>query len=397
MLTPLREVRAGVLSRPGLVAARLRDELAAAYDGWLQQLFTEREDLALVAVGGLGRREPAPFSDLDLVLLHDGRIDGLTEIAEAIWYPVWDGGIGLDHSVRTPEQAVAVAKDELKALLGLLDIRHIAGDAGLTGRVRGAVLDVWRASAVKRLPELRAASQERWEVAGEGAFLLEPNLKDSRGGLRDGQALRALAMAQLVDFPVWAREAYPGAARRPRRAAPGRRPGRRRAASAGARRGGGRSRRARRRRGRGTRRVAAQGQRGGPRDRARAGRRVAADRVQRQCRPARRGAGCSGRRGRRCNGSGWPATSSRTRARSCSRATPIRGPTPASPCVSPARPPSTTCRWHRSRWTGSGPSPHRFPRRGRESRSMTSSPCSAPGRRRSRCSRRTTRPGCWCR
>ena len=143
------------------------------------------------------------------MLLHDGKVDGLTEIAEAIWYPVWDGGIGLDHSVRTPEQAVAVAKDDLKALLGLLDIRHIAGDAGLTGRVRGAVLDVWRASAVKRLPELRAVSHERWAVAGEGAFLLEPNLKDSRGGLRDGQALRALAMAQLVDFPVWAREAYP--------------------------------------------------------------------------------------------------------------------------------------------------------------------------------------------
>ena len=201
----------------------------------------ERENLALVAVGGLGRREPAPFSDLDLVLLYDGKIDGLTEIAEAIWYPVWDGGIGLDHSVRTPEQAVAVAKDDLKALLGLLDIRHVAGDAGLTGRVRGAVLDVWRATAAKRLPELRVISHERWDVAGEGAFLLEPNLKDSRGGLRDGQALRSLAMAQLVDFPVWAREAYPvlldvrGELHRvvgPRR---------RRAAPAGARRGRGRA------------------------------------------------------------------------------------------------------------------------------------------------------------
>jgi [protein-PII] uridylyltransferase len=187
----------------------LREELAAAYDSWLQQVFTAHANLALVAVGGLGRREPAPCSDLDLVLLHDGKIDNLTGIAEAIWYPVWDGGIGLDHSVRTPEQAIAVAKDDLKALLGLLDIRHLAGDPGLTGRVRAAALDVWRATATRRLPELRTISAERWAVAGEGAFLLEPNLKDSRGGLRDGQSLRALAMAQLVDLPARAREAYP--------------------------------------------------------------------------------------------------------------------------------------------------------------------------------------------
>ncbi|HZZ96754.1 MAG TPA: [protein-PII] uridylyltransferase [Jatrophihabitantaceae bacterium] len=205
----LREVRAAIVSRPGLVGVQLREELSAAYDAGLQQLFTARDNLALVAVGGLGRREPAPCSDLDLVLLHDGKIDNLTEIAEAIWYPVWDGGLSLDHSVRTPGQAIAVAKDDLKALLGLLDIRHVAGDAGLTGRVRTGVLDVWRATAARRVPELRAISAERWAVAGEGAFLLEPNVKDSRGGLRDGQSLRALAMAQLVDYPARPRAAYP--------------------------------------------------------------------------------------------------------------------------------------------------------------------------------------------
>jgi [protein-PII] uridylyltransferase len=205
----LGEVRAGVLHRPGLVASELRTELSAAYDAWLQQLVELPDDVALVAVGGLGRREPAPFSDLDLVLLHDGRVDGLAELADRIWYPVWDSGVGLDHSVRTPDQAIAVARGDLKALLGLLDIRHIAGDAGLTGRVRSGVLDVWRATAVKRLPEMREISQARWAVAGEAAFLLEPNLKDSRGGLRDAQAVHALAAAQLVDFPVRVREQYP--------------------------------------------------------------------------------------------------------------------------------------------------------------------------------------------
>jgi [protein-PII] uridylyltransferase len=205
----LREVRAGVLRRSGLRGVALRRELADAYDGWLHELFPPREDVALVAVGGLGRREPAPCSDLDLVLLHEGKVDGLSELADSIWYPIWDSKIGLDHSVRTPDQAVAVAKDDLKALLGLLDIRHLAGDAGLTGRVRGAVLEVWRATAVKRLPELKAIAQERWALAGHAAYLLEPNLKESRGGIRDAQALHALAAAQLVDFPVRVREAYP--------------------------------------------------------------------------------------------------------------------------------------------------------------------------------------------
>lgn len=187
----------------------LRQELCELYDRWLAELFTAQDGIALVAVGGLGRREPAPHSDLDLVLLHDGKVDGLTEIADAIWYPIWDSKVGLDHSVRTPDQALGVAKTDLKALLGLLDIRHIAGDAGLTGRVRGAVLDVWRATAVKRLPEMKEISRERWAIAGEGAFLLEPNIKESRGGLRDAQAVHALAAAQLVDYPGWVREAYP--------------------------------------------------------------------------------------------------------------------------------------------------------------------------------------------
>lgn len=205
----LGEIRAGVLRRPGLVGAKLRQELSESYDEWLSGLLTVTEGVALVAVGGLGRREQAPYSDLDLVLLHDGKVSKLATVADSIWYPIWDSGVSLDHSVRTPEQALSVAKDDLKALLGLLDIRHVAGDAGLTGRVRSSVLDMWRGTAVKRLSEMRSIARERWALAGEAAFLLEPNVKESRGGLRDAQALHALAAAQLVDYPVWVREAYP--------------------------------------------------------------------------------------------------------------------------------------------------------------------------------------------
>jgi [protein-PII] uridylyltransferase len=205
----LSEVRAEVLSRPGLVGVELRLALCDAYDDWLRLRLPEQPGLALVAVGGLGRGELAAFSDLDLVLLHDGKVKGIDALADAVWYPIWDGGIGLDHSVRTVNEALAVAADDVKVLLGLLDVRHVAGDHSLWGPLRARVLDLWRATAPKRVPELQALARERWNAAGDAAFLLEPNLKDSRGGLRDAQQLHALAAAQLVDLPTSARLAYP--------------------------------------------------------------------------------------------------------------------------------------------------------------------------------------------
>ena len=153
-----------------------------------------------MAVGGLGRREPAPGSDLDLVLVHDGRTD-VAALADALWYPLWDSGVGLDHSVRTVVEAVAVAGEDLKAALGLLDARHVAGDASVSGALRTATRASWRQTARRRLPELRALVDERARTAGEVAFLLEPDLKEARGGLRDVHALQALAVAQLADPP----------------------------------------------------------------------------------------------------------------------------------------------------------------------------------------------------
>jgi [protein-PII] uridylyltransferase len=204
----LAQVRAGVLRRPGLlVGEALRSALADAYDRWLTA-WTVPEGVALAAVGGLGRREPSPYGDLDLVLLHTGKVRELARFADSLWYPIWDSGVGLDHSVRTPEQALAVAREDMKALLGLLDLRHIAGDAALTNGVRERVFGQWRASAAKRAAELRELSRERAAASGDAAFLLEPHLKDSRGGLRDGQALYALARAQLVDVGLPVRDAY---------------------------------------------------------------------------------------------------------------------------------------------------------------------------------------------
>ncbi|MFB6616108.1 [protein-PII] uridylyltransferase [Streptomyces sp. NPDC056367] len=186
-----------------------RSALAGLTDEWLTSLFTAaaRETgvrgAALVAVGGYGRAELSPRSDLDLVLLHDGKAEprALGALADRLWYPVWDLGLALDHSVRTPAEARKTAAEDLKVHLGLLDARSVAGDAGLLAGLRTSVLADWRNQAAKRLPQLHTLCRDRAERSGELRFLLEPDLKEARGGLRDITALRAVAASWLADAP----------------------------------------------------------------------------------------------------------------------------------------------------------------------------------------------------
>ncbi len=205
-----------------------RAERVEAIDGWLSGLLADALSgtpraarrrgaapagpvelgVALVAVGSLGRREPPPHGDLDLVLVHDGRPE-IAALADALWYPIWDTGLRLDHSVRTIAEAVAVAGDDVKAGFGLLDARHVAGDPEVTAALRAATLGAWRQHASRLLPQLRDLRRARGRQVGELGFLLEPDLKEAYGGLREGQVLRALAAAQLADEPpADAGEAY---------------------------------------------------------------------------------------------------------------------------------------------------------------------------------------------
>ncbi|MFH8408176.1 [protein-PII] uridylyltransferase [Streptomyces sp. NPDC018019] len=187
-----------------------RAALARLTDDWLAGLFNRAtggtgagSGLALVAVGGYGRGELSPRSDLDLLLLHDGKAGARTvaALADQLWYPVWDLNLALDHSVRTPSEVRKAARDDLKVQLGLLDARHLAGDPELTGALRGTALADWREQAPKRLPELREICRERAARQGELQYLLEPDLKEARGGLRDATALRAVAASWLADAP----------------------------------------------------------------------------------------------------------------------------------------------------------------------------------------------------
>jgi len=177
-----------------------RTRRSAETDRWLASLLGAEPGVALVAVGGYGRRELLPGSDLDVLLLHDRR-DGIAAMADRIWYPIWDSGTQLDHAVRTIAEARRVARSDLKVALGLLYARHVAGDPDLTSALRVGALEDWRASAGNRLAELQALHVERAQRSGELAFLLEPDLKEARGGLRDVHAIQAIAAAWVAPGP----------------------------------------------------------------------------------------------------------------------------------------------------------------------------------------------------
>ncbi|WP_210502540.1 [protein-PII] uridylyltransferase [Nocardioides xinjiangensis] len=153
--------------------------------------------VALVAVGGYGRGELAPHSDLDVVLVHDDDAD-LGDLGRTLWYPLWDSGRRLDHSVRSLSEALEAAAD-LRVALGLLDARHLAGDPGLSLRLRTVMLADWRRQARTRLPELKAMSRKRHAVTGELAHASVPDVKEAEGGLRDAGVLKALEASWLVD------------------------------------------------------------------------------------------------------------------------------------------------------------------------------------------------------
>jgi len=155
----------------------------------------------LAAVGSLARRELGPRSDIDLVLLHDGKPGQISSLAERLWYPLWDARVRIDHSVRTPTECTDIAAQEVSAGVGLLDLRVIAGDAELVKNTRSSLLDGWRRNARKRLPELLSSLDERLATFGDAAYLVEPDLKEARGGFRDMSMLRALAATWLTDRP----------------------------------------------------------------------------------------------------------------------------------------------------------------------------------------------------
>ncbi len=192
-----------------LDAAALREALLDLHELWLVTKaaeigITADSGFAIVATGGLGRREMVPYSDLDLMLLHDDMpAETVTQVAEMLWYPLWDANIRLDHSVRTVSEALQVAGGDISAGQAMLEARHIAGNVELSGQLITGARRQWRAGIASRFEELVEQAKSRWQRTGQIAHRAEPDLKAGMGGLRDIQLLNALALAQLADvYPV---------------------------------------------------------------------------------------------------------------------------------------------------------------------------------------------------
>jgi [protein-PII] uridylyltransferase len=200
-------------------AARLRGELRAldgAYssghhgrwsaarraelvDACLRGLFEAegRPGVALVALGGYGRRELAPFSDVDLLILHatDDDPDALQGLAERLLYPLWDAGLAVGHGVRTEGGSLTLAAQRLDALTSMLDGRLVAGEVARWDRLHGRVLSSITERPREFADQLRANAAERRDRFGDVSSLLEPDVKEGAGGLRDLHALGWLAAA----------------------------------------------------------------------------------------------------------------------------------------------------------------------------------------------------------
>lgn len=160
--------------------------------------------VGLAAVGSLARGQIGPSSDLDLVLIYENHAlkDGqLNELANKLWYPLWDCGLDLDHAARTRQQCESVTDSDVPAVMGWLNVRPVAGDRGLVEATATSILERWRRTARKRLPEVLGTAASRLDEFGRLAYLNQPNIKESRGGLRDTILISALASSWLADRP----------------------------------------------------------------------------------------------------------------------------------------------------------------------------------------------------
>ncbi len=160
-----------------------------------QQRCREIGRVALVAVGGYGRRLVAPHSDVDVLFLAENPADErIAQLAEGVLYPLWDAGVQIGHAVRGVEETLDLSKSDIRTSTTLLDLRHVAGDKSLVDDLveRGRA-EIFEAELDAFITALETDTMSRHERYGGTLFLREPELKIGRGGLRDLDVVRWIA------------------------------------------------------------------------------------------------------------------------------------------------------------------------------------------------------------
>ncbi|MCA0978605.1 [protein-PII] uridylyltransferase [Qipengyuania flava] len=176
------------------------------------------ERLAIMAVGGYGRSEMAPHSDVDIAFLVGERRNAWCEqVVEAMLYILWDLGLKVGHSTRTIDEAIRLAKEDLTIRTALLEGRYVWGDRDLYAEGgRRYTSDVVRGNERAFLAQKLDERNARHKRMGDSRYVVEPNVKDGKGGLRDLQTLywigkfihRVSSASELVDVGLMTRNEY---------------------------------------------------------------------------------------------------------------------------------------------------------------------------------------------
>ncbi|MFA5775757.1 MAG: [protein-PII] uridylyltransferase [Ilumatobacteraceae bacterium] len=194
-LVRFAQQRSELIGRSDLQGPTLCTALSELTDAWLEQLFDEAcgqlrlaSGVALLAVGGYGRGELAPFSDLDLIIVHDS-CPAVDELAGKVWYPIWDTRLKLGHGVRTLKDTLRISSTDLDVATSMMTARVIAGDYSFAASLIEQTRNQTRSAGKRWLGQLHSRVVQRHAASGEVAFYLEPDLKEGLGGLRDIHAL----------------------------------------------------------------------------------------------------------------------------------------------------------------------------------------------------------------
>ncbi len=152
-----------------------------------RRLFKERKSFAVLAAGGYGRKELDFHSDIDILILFGSKIPSMAKkLVEEFFYPLWDLGFDLGYGVRTTKDCLTLSKNDFEVLTSIMDARFICGDSPLYLSMMESIhRKITRKKAVEISRWLEESHRIRMETYGDASHLLEPNLKEGIGGLRD--------------------------------------------------------------------------------------------------------------------------------------------------------------------------------------------------------------------